>query len=193
MSIVDTVARTITYRIAYYGPGLCGKTTNLTRMHALTPGERRRRAPCLAAEADRKLSVVLGIEPALAPPGLTPYAVLLTVPGPLFYDPSRRLILRAVDGVAFIADSQEIRRVANIESMQNLCDNLEANGLDPATVPMVLQYNKRDLPDVLPVATLDQELNPRGRPRFEGIALRDIGVRDTFDACVSLIARAGSP
>jgi hypothetical protein len=192
MSTVDAAARTITYRIAYFGPGLCGKTTNLTAMHALTAPDRRGQLRSIATDTERTLSVVLGIDAEPSPPRLTAFVVLVTVPGPVFYDASRKLILRGADGVIFVADSQEMRREANVESMENLCANLEANGVDPAAIPMVLQYNKRDLPDVASIATLDQELNPRGLPRYEGIANRNVGVRETFEACISLIARAAS-
>jgi mutual gliding-motility protein MglA len=180
MSYVNHMAREINCKIVYYGPGLCGKTTNLNFIFARTKAEARGKMIQLATETERTLffdflPIDLGT--------IGGYKVrmhLYTVPGQVFYDASRKLVVRGADGVVFVADSQPGRREANIESLENLEINLADNGSSLAAVPFAIQYNKRDVPDALPVADLRSDLNPRGVPDFEAAAVTGHGVFDTL-------------
>lgn len=182
MSFVDYAAREINCKIAYYGPGLSGKTTNLQYIYHRTAPDQKTKMISLATETERTL--FFSLLPLSLPQirGLRARLHLYTVPGPVFYDTSRVAILKGADGVVFVADSQRARADANIESIENLETNLAIHGLDVAKVPLVLQYNKRDLPDITPLAELDEQLNPAGRPRFEAVAHAGTGVFDTLKA-----------
>ena len=180
MSFVDHAARELNLKIVYFGPGLGGKTSNLQYVYARTPPERRTAMVSRATEVERLL--MFSLTPRSLPPvrGLGIRLHLYTVPGAVFYDASRRLVLTNVDGVVFVADSQRARIEANVESLEELESNLAAHGRDPSEVPLVVQYNKRDLPDVLPVAELDALLVMFACPRFEAVATTGVGVFDTL-------------
>jgi signal recognition particle receptor subunit beta len=174
------MAKEINCKIVYYGPGLCGKTTNLNYIFARTKQEARGKMIQLATETERTLffdflPIDLGT--------IGGYKVrmhLYTVPGQVFYDASRKLVVRGADGVVFVADSQPGRREANIESLENLELNMSQNGTSLAAVPYAIQYNKRDVPDALALEDLRGDLNPNAVPEFEAAAVTGTGVFDTL-------------
>jgi signal recognition particle receptor subunit beta len=187
MSMINYASREINCKIVYYGPGLCGKTTNLEHVYNKVNPETRGKMISLATENERTLffdflPVDLG-----AIRGFKTRFHLYTVPGQVYYNASRRLILKGVDGVVFVADSQAERMDANIASMQNLYENLADYGYDPRQLPMVLQYNKRDLSDVVPVEELSAQLNPASLQEFEAVATQGVGVFDTLRAVSKLV------
>ncbi len=180
MSFINYSAREINCKIVYYGPGLCGKTTNLIYIYKKTNPDSKGKMISLATETERTLffdflPLALG-----SIKGFKVRFHLYTVPGQVFYDASRKLILRGVDGVIFVADSQVERMEANIESLDNLRKNLKDQGLNLDAMPFVIQYNKRDLPNVVPLEELNRVLNPRNVPYFEGVAATGKGVFDTL-------------
>jgi mutual gliding-motility protein MglA len=180
MSFVNYSSREINCKIVYYGPGLCGKTTNLQYIYQKTNPENRGKMISLATETERTL--FFDFLP-LALGSIRGFKVrfhLYTVPGQVFYDASRKLILRGADGVVFVADSQVDRIEANVESLENLRVNLAEHGFNLDTIPLTLQYNKRDLPDIVPVEELSGLLNQRGVPAFNAIATKGDGVFDTL-------------
>jgi signal recognition particle receptor subunit beta len=188
MSIINYAKRQIDLKLVYYGPGLAGKTTSIQHIYQNTSPERRTQLVSLATDTERSLS--FDFQPlALALPirGFQPRLHLFTVPGPIYNDPARKLILRGVDGLIFVADSQDARAETNVESLEELESNLAIRGLDFDTVPIVFQYNKRDLPNVLPVAVMDTMLNPDGRTRFESVAARGVGVFEALEAVAKLM------
>jgi len=182
MSMINYASREINCKIVYYGPGLCGKTTNLEYIYEkVTPGTRGKLIS-LATETERTLffdflPVDLG-----SIRGFKTRFHLYTVPGQVYYNASRKLILKGVDGVVFVGDSQVERLDANLESMHNLYDNLAEYGLDLREIPFVIQYNKRDLPNISSLQELEEQLNPGRVPTFEAVAVRGIGVFDTLKA-----------
>lgn len=182
MSFINYHAREITCKIVYYGPGLCGKTTNLEYIHQKTNPDAKGKLISLATETDRTLFFDFFPLSLGAIRGFKTRFHLYTVPGQVFYDASRKLILKGIDGIVFVADSQESRMEANIESLENLKDNLEEQGNDLAKLPYVLQYNKRDLPNVSSKEDLDEALNPTGIRTFDAVALTGEGVFDTLKA-----------
>ena len=187
MSMINYASREINCKLVYYGPGLGGKTTNIEHVYNKVSPDTRGKLISLATEQERTLffdflPVDLG-----AIRGFKTRFHLYTVPGQVFYDASRKLILRGVDGVVFVADSQEERMDANIASMQNLYENLAEYGYDPLTLPLVIQYNKRDLPNVVPIAEMKKALNPRGVPEYEAVAADGTGVFDTLKAIAKLV------
>ncbi len=166
----------------YYGPGLGGKTTNLQYIYDSTAPQAKGKLISLATETDRTLFFdFLPLELGTVR-GFKTRFHLYTVPGQVFYDASRKLILKGVDGVVFVADSQYERMDANIESLWNLENNLKAQGYDLMKIPYVLQLNKRDLPGVMPIEELKKELMRKGEPVFEGVAFKGVGVFDTLKA-----------
>ncbi len=180
MSFINYSSREINCKIVYYGPGLCGKTTNLNYIFTKTNPDNRGKMISLATETERTLffdflPLALG-----SIKGFKVRFHLYTVPGQVFYDASRKLILRGADGVVFVADSQVDRLEANVESLENLRDNLTEHGFNPDTIPFTLQHNKRDLPDVAPIEEMNGLLNPRGVPFFEASAATGEGVFDTL-------------
>lgn len=182
MSFINYPLREITCKIVYYGPGLCGKTTNLQYIYAKTNPAARGNMISLATESERTLFfdfLPLGLGEIR---GFKTRFHLYTVPGQVFYDASRKLILNRADGVVFVADSQEDRMDANLESVENLRTNLAEHGYDLDKIPYVVQYNKRDLPNVVPLEELSRQLNPRQVPEFEAIAPTGVGVFDTLKA-----------
>ncbi len=187
MPFVNFMSREINCKLVYYGPGLCGKTTNLKHIYETVNPNTRGRLISLSTETERTLFFdFLPIELGKVK-GFTVRLQLYTVPGQVFYDASRKLILRGADGVVFVADSQEMREEANIESLENLEENLKEHNLDIAKIPYVVQYNKRDLPDVLPVEHLRKTLNPRGVPDHEAVAHIGTGVFETLKSVSKLV------
>jgi signal recognition particle receptor subunit beta len=176
VSTVNPLARELSAKIVYYGPGLSGKTTTLQRIHASVRPDTRGQLISLSTEGDRTLFfdfLPLRIEQVR---GLTLRLQLYTVPGQVFYDATRKLVLNGADGVVFVADSQEAARDSNAEAISNLETNLGELGIDLRHFPLVLQYNKRDLPTALPVDELRRELNRLAVPEFETVASRGEGL-----------------
>jgi signal recognition particle receptor subunit beta len=182
MSFINYSAREINCKLVYYGPGLCGKTTNLQFIYNKTRPESKGKMISLATETERTLFFDFLPLSLGEIRGFKTRFHLYTVPGQVFYDASRKLILKGVDGVCFVADSQMERMEANIESLENLRDNLTEQGYDLDKLPYVVQYNKRDLPSVVPVEELADVLNPTKVPEFEAVATTGIGVFDTLKA-----------
>jgi signal recognition particle receptor subunit beta len=182
MTFINYAAREINCKIVYYGPGLCGKTTNLQYIYDRTNPAAKGKLISLATETDRTLFFDFLPLDLGTVRGFKTRFHLYTVPGQVFYDASRKLILKGVDGVVFVADSQEARMDANLESLQNLDKNLVEHGFDLQTIPYVLQLNKRDLPTALPVDSLYRSLNFKSEPTFEATAPLGIGVFDTLKA-----------
>ncbi|HSP80502.1 MAG TPA: ADP-ribosylation factor-like protein [Myxococcaceae bacterium] len=187
MSFINYSSREINCKIVYYGPGLCGKTTNLQYIYTKTAADTKGKLISLSTETDRTLFFDFLPLSLGEIRGFKTRFHLYTVPGQVFYDASRKLILKGVDGVVFVADSQVERMEANIESLENLRVNLAEQGYDLNKLPYVIQYNKRDLPNALSVAELRQSLNPRGIPDFEGVAPTGVGVFDTLKAVAKLV------
>jgi mutual gliding-motility protein MglA len=180
MSFINYSAREINCKVVYYGPGLCGKTTNLIHIYKKVNPEAKGKMISLATESERTL--FFDFLP-LSLGNIKGFKVrfhLYTVPGQIFYDASRKLILRGVDGVVFVADSQVERMEANLESMDNLRINLKENGYTLEEIPFAVQYNKRDLGNVVPVEELNKALNPKGVPHFEASASDGMGVFETL-------------
>ncbi|MEW6365277.1 MAG: GTPase domain-containing protein [Acidobacteriota bacterium] len=187
MTFINYAAREVNCKIVYYGPGLCGKTTNLQYIYDKTHPNAKGRLISLATETDRTLFFDFLPLDLGTVRGFKTRFHLYTVPGQVFYDASRRLILKGVDGVIFVADSQEERREANIESLQNLDINLKSQGFDLMAIPYVLQLNKRDLPSAAPAQVLAAELMKKGEPVIEAVAPQGLGVFETLKATVKLI------
>ena len=182
MSFINFAAREINCKIVYYGAGLGGKTTNLQWIFQKTAEQQKGKMISLATETDRTLFFDFLPLDLGSVRGFKTRIHLYTVPGQVFYDASRKLILRGVDGIVFVADSQEARLEANIESIRNLDKNLKDQGYDIATMPYVLQFNKRDLPTAMPADELYRRLNIKREPTFEGVATTGAGVFDTLKA-----------
>ena len=182
MSFINYSSREINCKIVYYGPGLCGKTTNLQHIYTKTNPDVKGKMISLATETERTLFFDF-LPLALGEiRGFKTRFHLYTVPGQVFYDASRKLILKGVDGVVFVADSQIERMEANVESLDNLKINLAEQGYDLNAIPYVVQYNKRDLPNAAPLAEMKQLLNPAGMPDFEACATTGKGVFETLKA-----------
>ncbi len=178
MSFINFAAREINCKLVYYGAGLGGKTTNLQVVYDNAPN--RGKMISLATESDRTLFFDFLPLDLGTVRGFKTRFHLYTVPGQVFYDASRKLILRGVDGVVFVADSQEERMDANIEALENLEENLKEHNYDFMKIPYVLQLNKRDLPSALPVEVLKQQLVKKGEPVFEAVAFKNVGVFETL-------------
>ena len=188
MAFINYSAREINCKLVYYGPGLCGKTTNLKQIYDRTAEDAKGKMISLATETERTLFFDF-LPLALGEiRGFKTRFHLYTVPGQVFYDASRKLILKGVDGVVFVADSQEERFEANLESLDNLRSNLREQGYEPERVPMVIQYNKRDLPNAVALAELKETLNPDGKLQdFEASAQTGHGVFETLKALARLV------
>ncbi|MBA2620946.1 MAG: GTPase domain-containing protein [Acidobacteria bacterium] len=182
MTFINYASREINCKIVYYGPGLCGKTTNLQYIFDSTAPTARGKLISLATETDRTLFFDFMPLELGTVRGFKTRFHLYTVPGQVYYDASRKLILKGVDGVVFVADSQEERMDANVESLCNLEENLESQGYNLMDIPYVLQLNKRDLPNVVPADELSEELNRKNEPVFEASATQGVGVFDTLKA-----------
>lgn len=187
MSFINYASREINCKIVYYGPGLGGKTTNLQFIYAKTNPSNKGQLISLATETDRTLFFDFLPLDLGTVRGFRTRFHLYTVPGQVFYDASRKLILKGVDGVVFVADSQEARMDANLESLENLKINLRENGFDLMTIPYVLQHNKRDLPTAVPVETMHRMLNVKGEQEFEAVATVGTGVFETLKAVAKLV------
>jgi len=182
MSFINYSSREINCKIVYYGPGLCGKTTNLQFIYTKTNPDLKGKMISLATETERTLFFDF-LPLALGQiRGFKTRFHLYTVPGQVFYDASRKLILKGVDGVVFVADSQIERMEANLESMDNLRINLREQVYELDKIPFVVQYNKRDLPNAAPLEELRRQLNPMGAPEFEASAQSGEGVFETLKA-----------
>jgi hypothetical protein len=182
MSFINYSSREINCKIVYYGPGLCGKTTNLQHIYQKTNPDVKGKMISLATETERTLFFDF-LPLALGEiRGFKTRFHLYTVPGQVFYDASRKLILKGVDGVVFVADSQIERMEANVESLDNLRVNLKEQGYDLGKVPYVIQYNKRDLPNAASLEELHRLCNPTGVPEFEACATTGQGVFETLKA-----------
>ena len=187
MAFINYATREINCKIVYYGPGLGGKTTNIQHIYEKTSAAAKGKLISLATETDRTLFFdFLPLELG-AIRGLRTRFHLYTVPGQVFYDASRRLILKGADGVVFVADSQESRLEANVESLQNMLEALKQHKIDIKTLPYALQLNKRDLPTSLPPEELRRHLLFDGEPVFEAVAVKGIGVFDTLKAVARLV------
>jgi hypothetical protein len=182
MSFINYMAREINCKIVYYGPGLCGKTTNLQYIYERTNPDAKGKMISLATETERTLFFDFLPLSLGEIRGFKTRFHLYTVPGQVFYDASRKLILKGVDGVIFVADSQMERLEANQESVENLRTNLAEQGYSLEKVPYVIQYNKRDLPNVVPVEELRALINPMNVPDYEANARVGTGVFDTLKA-----------
>jgi len=190
MVLFNYSTKELTAKVVYYGPGLCGKTTNLQWIHEKLPIKNKGKMLSLATEADRTLFFdFLPIELGTIR-GMKTRIQLYTVPGQVFYNATRRMVLKGADCVVFVADSQEAMLDANLDAALNLRENLEANEIDPEEIPTVLQYNKRDLPNALPIEILNERLNPKGLPYFEAVAMKGIGVEETLKGATTLVFRA---
>ncbi|MBD3398943.1 MAG: gliding-motility protein MglA [Candidatus Coatesbacteria bacterium] len=187
MSLINYANKEINCKIVYYGCGLCGKTTNLLYIHKKIAAEYRGKLVSLATETDRTLFFDFLPLDLGSIQGFTTRFHLYTVPGQVHYDASRKLILKGVDGLVFVVDSQVERIEDNIESLENLKVNLRSQGYELDDLPMVVQYNKRDLPNVVPVEELERQINHRNDPSFESIATEGVGVFDTLRAISKLI------
>jgi len=190
MVLFNYSTKELTAKVVYYGPGLCGKTTNLQWIHEKLPIKNKGKMLSLATEADRTLFFdFLPIELGTIR-GMKTRIQLYTVPGQVFYNATRRMVLKGADCVVFVADSQEPMLDANLDAALNLKENLEANEIDSGEIPTVLQYNKRDLPNALPIEILNERLNPKGLPYYEAVAMKGIGVEETLKGATTLVFRA---
>ena len=187
MSFINYMAREINCKIVYYGPGLCGKTTNLQYIYERTNPDAKGKMISLATETERTLFFDFLPLSLGEIRGFKTRFHLYTVPGQVFYDASRTLILKGVDGVIFVADSQMERLEANQESVENLRTNLAEQGYSLEKIPYVIQYNKRDLPNVVSVEELRPLINPMNVPDYEANARAGVGVFDTLKAVSKLV------
>ena len=187
MTFINYASREINCKIVYYGPGLCGKTTNLQWIYDKTNPTAKGKLISLATETDRTLFFdFLPLELGTVR-GFKTRFHLYTVPGQVFYDASRKLILKGVDGVIFVADSQVERMDANVEAIENLVVNLKSQGYDLNNIPYVLQLNKRDLPNVAPLEEMVSLLKRKDEPVIEAIAPKGNGVFETLKAVAKLV------
>ncbi|MCU0607888.1 MAG: ADP-ribosylation factor-like protein [Candidatus Edwardsbacteria bacterium] len=188
MALINRASHEIGCKIVYYGPGLGGKTTNLKQIYQKVSPDAKGQLISLATEMDRTLFFDFMPLDLGSIQGYKTKFHLYTVPGQVFYNASRKLVLRGVDGVVFVADSQDERFGDTVESFRNLGENLVEMGLSLATVPAILQYNKRDLPNIVPIEKLRAVLNPDRRyPEVEAVASSGIGVFETLKALAKLV------
>jgi signal recognition particle receptor subunit beta len=180
LSFINFAAREINCKIVYYGAGLGGKTTNLQVIYQKTADQQKGKMISLATETERTLFFDFLPLDLGSVRGFKTRIHLYTVPGQVFYDASRKLILRGVDGIVFVADSQEQRMDANVEALENLMSNLKEHGYDFNKIPYVLQLNKRDLPNILPVDLLATELRKKNEAIVEAVAFQGVGVFETL-------------
>ena len=189
MSMINYASREINCKVVYYGTGLGGKTTNLEYVYSRVNPETKGKMISLATETERTLFFdFLPIDLGEVR-GFKTRFHLYTVPGQVYYNASRRLILKGVDGIIFVADSQSERAEANIEAMHNLYENLESYGYDLSQIPFVIQYNKRDLSNTIPVDELRSQLNPASVPDYEAVAIEGKGVFETLKAVSKAVVK----
>jgi len=190
MSLINYASREINCKIVYYGTGLGGKTTDLAYVYSKVNPDAKGNMISLATETERTLFFdFLPIDLGEVK-GFKTWFHLYTVPSQVYYNASRKLILKGVDGVIFVADSQAERMEANIEAMHNLYENLESYGYDLMKIPFALQYNKRDLPNAMSMGNLRSQLNPMGVPDFEGVAIEGQGVFETLGSVSKMVVKA---
>lgn len=187
MSFVNYHTKEINCKIVYYGPGLGGKTTNIQWIYQKTSAGNKGQMVSLNTENERTLFFDFLPLDLGEIRGFKTRFHLYTVPGQVFYEASRKLILRGVDGLVFVADSQVERMEANVESLDSLEKNLAAQGYEPGRVPMVMQWNKRDLPNIIPTMDLSTKLNPRRLPEFEAVAFQGEGVFETLKTISKMV------
>jgi signal recognition particle receptor subunit beta len=187
MTFINYAAREINCKLVYYGPGLGGKTTNIKFVYEKTNPNSKGKLISLATETDRTLFFDFLPLDLGEIRGFRTRFHLYTVPGQVFYDASRKLILKGVDGVVFVADSQAARMDANLESLRNLELNLKEQGYDIKTIPYVLQFNKRDLPTATPFEDMKKRLHYKGEPIFEAIANKGTGVFETLKMIAKMV------
>jgi mutual gliding-motility protein MglA len=190
MVLFNYGTRELVAKIVFYGPGLCGKTTNLEHIHKNLPDKTRGKMLSLATQTDRTLFFDFLPLDLGSVKGMKTRVQLYTVPGQVFYDATRKLVLKGADGVVFVVDSQKELMESNLESWENLKDNLRENNLDIENIPLVIQYNKRDLPNVLPIRELDKKINEVKAPYFEAIAINGQGVQDTLKGITKVVLNA---
>jgi mutual gliding-motility protein MglA len=190
MSLVNYSTREITCKIVYYGPGRSGKTSNLQYIHTFVPDEKKGPMVSLATETDRTLFFDFLPLDLGSISGFKTRIQLYTVPGQVYYNATRKLVLRGADGVVFVADSQREQLNENIESLRNLHENLLGENINVRDFPMVLQYNKRDLPGVVPIQELDDALNYRGVPAFPAATISGEGVFETLKGISQLVLQS---
>ena len=190
MVLFNAATKELTAKIVYYGPGLCGKTTNLQHVYDTLPGDGRGKMLSLATQTDRTLFFdFLPIDLGTIR-GMKTRIQLYTVPGQVFYDATRKLVLRGADAVVFVADSQAPALESNKESFQNLIANLRDQGGELEKIPHVIQWNKRDTPNALPVEVLNREINLYHVPTFEACAMRGEGVKETLTGVARLVLKS---
>lgn len=187
MVLFNYATKEITAKIVYYGPGLCGKTTNLQFVYDSLPSNNKSKMLSLATKTDRTLFFDFLPLDLGKIRGMRTKLQLYTVPGQVYYNSTRQLVLKGADGIVFVADSQDFALDANLESMQNLEDNLKRQGIRIKEMPLVLQYNKRDLPNALPIAEIDSALNKLHSPTFESVATTGLGVEETLKGVTQLV------
>lgn len=187
MVLINKAINEVTVKLVYYGPGLCGKTTNLEKIYGNPKLENKGKMISMATETDRTLFFDFMPMELGSIGGQKVRVQIYTVPGQVFYDATRKLVLRGSDGVVFVADSQNSMRASNLESLENLKTNLRLNRIDPEKVALVFQYNKRDLPTAEPVDEMTAYLQPGNAPVVEAVALEGLGVTATLRAAVTRI------
>ena len=187
MVLFNYATKEITAKIVYYGPGLCGKTTNLQFIYESLPSNNKSKMLSLSTKTDRTLFFDFLPLDLGKIRGMRTKLQLYTVPGQVYYNSTRQLVLKGADGVVFVADSQDYALDANLESLQNLEDNLKRQGIKMRELPTVIQYNKRDLPNAMTVAKLEAELNKGKVPHFESVATTGAGVEETLTGITQLV------
>ena len=187
MVLFNYATKEITAKIVYYGPGLCGKTTNLQFVYDSLPSNNKSKMLSLSTKTDRTLFFDFLPLDLGKIRGMRTKLQLYTVPGQVYYNSTRQLVLKGADGIVFVGDSQDFALDANLESLQNLEDNLKRQGVRIREIPLVLQYNKRDLPNALPVAEMEAEINKLGVPHFESVATTGLGVEETLKGITQLV------
>lgn len=187
MTFINYASREINCKLVYYGPGLCGKTTNIQHIYNKSVPNSKGKLISLATETDRTLFFDFLPLNLGTIRGFKVRFHLYTVPGQVFYDASRKLILKGVDGVVFVADSQPLRMDANIESIHNLRKNLSDQGYDLESIPYILQCNKRDIEGAIPLEEMTRTLQIKGEPVFEAVATDGSGVFDTLKALAKMV------
>ena len=187
MVLFNYATKEITAKIVYYGPGLCGKTTNLQFVYDSLPSNNKSKMLSLATKTDRTLFFDFLPLDLGKIRGMRTKLQLYTVPGQVYYNSTRQLVLKGADGIVFVADSQDFALDANLESLQNLEDNLKRQGIRMREMPLVIQYNKRDLPNALPIPEIDAEVNKLRVPNFGSVATTGLGVEETLKGITQLV------
>src|SRR5436190_1099130 len=187
MVLFNYATKEITAKIVYYGPGLCGKTTNLQFVYDSLPSNNKSKMLSLSTKTDRTLFFDFLPLDLGKIRGMRTKLQLYTVPGQVYYNSTRQLVLKGADGIVFVADSQDFALDANLESLQNLEDNLKRQGVRIREIPLVLQYNKRDLPNSMPVKEMDDAINKQHVPYFESVATTGIGVEEALKGITQLV------